>query len=166
MNRPTVGFAGMTHLGLVSATAIASKGFPTICYDPDRTLIAALERGALPVVEPGLPELLSANGSHQRFSHQREALSACDIVYIATDVPTDDQGSSDLAGIRSYSVVPLNARPSRNGTLSDVSRRKNPSIPVSRICSVRSAAPSCRCAMKVPNWRRSPSICVSLPRLP
>jgi len=99
MNRPTVGFAGMTHLGLVSATAIASKGFPTICYDPDRTLIAALERGALPVVEPGLPELLSANGSHQRFSHQREALSACDIVYIATDVPTDDQGSSDLAGI-------------------------------------------------------------------
>ena len=59
MNRPTVGFAGMTHLGLVSATAIAAKGFPTICYDPDRTLIAALERGALPVVEPGLPELLS-----------------------------------------------------------------------------------------------------------
>src|SRR5215510_5839225 len=100
MNRPTVGFAGMTHLGLVSATAIASKGFPTICYDPDPTLIAALERGALPVVEPGLPELLSANGSNQRFSHQREALSDCDIAYIATDVPTDDQGSSDLTGIR------------------------------------------------------------------
>ena len=92
MNRPTVGFAGMTHLGLVSATAIAAKGFPTICYDPDRTLIAALERGVLPVVEPGLAELLSANGSNQRFSHQRGALSACDIVYIATDVPTDDQG--------------------------------------------------------------------------
>jgi len=68
MNRPTVGFAGMTHLGLVSATAIASKGFPTICYDPDHTLIAALERGTLPVVEPGLPELLSSNGSNQRFS--------------------------------------------------------------------------------------------------
>jgi len=100
MNRPTVGFAGMTHLGLVSATAIASKGFPTICYDPDHTLIAALERGTLPVVEPGLPELLSSNGSNQRFSHQREALSACDIVYIATDVPTDDQGKSDLTGIR------------------------------------------------------------------
>src|SRR5262249_58414711 len=100
MNRPSFGCDGMTHLGLVSATAIASKGFPTICYDPDRTLIAALERGALPVVEPDLPELLSASGSRQRFSDQREALSACDIVYIATDVPTDDQGSSDLSGIR------------------------------------------------------------------
>ena len=36
MKRPVVGFAGMTHLGLVSAAAVASKGFETICYDTDR----------------------------------------------------------------------------------------------------------------------------------
>ena len=105
MNRPTVGFAGMTHLGLVSATAIASKGFPTICYDSDRTLIAALERAALPVVEPGLPELLASNGSNQRFSHQREALSACDIVYIATDVPTEFIPARTEAARRKFADV-------------------------------------------------------------
>ena len=66
------------------------RDFAIICYDPDSTLIAALERGSLPIVEPGLPELLAANGANQRFSHQLGQLSACDIVYIAPDVPTDD----------------------------------------------------------------------------
>lgn len=100
MNQPKVGFVGMTHLGIVSATAVAAKGFPTVCYDPDSNLIAALARGLLPVVEPGLPELLAANGKNQRFSDQIDELSACDIIYIAPDVPTDDSGKSDLAGIR------------------------------------------------------------------
>jgi UDPglucose 6-dehydrogenase len=100
MSRPTVGFVGMTHLGIVSATAVAAKGFPTVCYDPDSNLIAALERGSLPVVEPGLPELLATNGKNQRFSDNLKALSDCDIVYIAPDVPTDDSGKSDLTNIR------------------------------------------------------------------
>ena len=30
-----VGFAGMTHLGIVSSASVAAKGFRTVCYDPD-----------------------------------------------------------------------------------------------------------------------------------
>ena len=100
MNRPVVGFVGMTHLGIVSATAVAAKGFKVLCYDPDSQLIASLAKGSLPIVEPGLPELLASNGSNQRFSNQIGQLSDCDIVYIAPDVPTDDTGKSDLTGIR------------------------------------------------------------------
>jgi UDPglucose 6-dehydrogenase len=100
MTQPTIGFVGMTHLGLVSATAVAAKGFPTLCCDPDEKLIAELSRGVLPVVEPGLPERLAANGSNQRFSADLKALADCDVVYIAPDVPTDDTGKSDLTGIR------------------------------------------------------------------
>jgi len=100
MNLPTVGFAGMTHLGIVSATAVAAKGFPVICYDADSSLTSALANGSLPIVEPSLPELLATNGSRQRFSDQIAHLSECDIVYIAPDVPTDDTGKSDLTGIR------------------------------------------------------------------
>jgi UDPglucose 6-dehydrogenase len=100
MSLPTVGFVGMTHLGLVSATAIASKDFPTVCYDPNSALIDELSRGKLPVVEPDLPELLAANGKSQRFTADIKALAACDVVYIAPDVPTDDTGQSDLTGIR------------------------------------------------------------------
>src|SRR3974390_2895228 len=85
MNRPVVGFVGMTHLGIVSATAVAAKGFKVLCYDPDSQLIASLAKGSLPIVEPGLPELLASNGSNQRFSNQIGQLSDCDIVYIAPD---------------------------------------------------------------------------------
>lgn len=100
MTRPVIGFAGMTHLGLVSATAVAAKGFPTVGYDPDAALIGRLRAGELPVREPGLDEQLAANGARQRFSAEAADLAACDLVYIATDVPTDDDGHSDLSAIR------------------------------------------------------------------
>ena len=54
MTRPVVGFAGMTHLGIVSASAIASAGFETVCFDPDAQLIAKLQEARLPVLEPDL----------------------------------------------------------------------------------------------------------------
>jgi len=98
--KPVVGFAGMTHLGLLSATAVCSKGFETVCYDADSKLTAALSRGELPVIEPGLPEQLAGNGKRQTFSSDLKALAACDVVYIAPDVPTGDKGQSDLSGIR------------------------------------------------------------------
>ncbi|MEM7406133.1 MAG: UDP binding domain-containing protein [Pseudomonadota bacterium] len=94
-----VGFVGMTHLGLVSATACASKGFSVLCVDPDEGLVAALQAGQLPVSEPDLGATLEANGERQRFSAEIADLCACDVVYIAPDVPTDDDGTSDLAGI-------------------------------------------------------------------
>ncbi len=95
----TVGFVGMTHLGLVSATGACSKGFRTVCFDADTDLIAALGAGQLPVLEPGLDEMLAANGERQVFTSEAGDLNACDVVYIAPDVPTDDAGSSDLSGI-------------------------------------------------------------------
>lgn len=100
MSAVTVGFAGMTHLGFVSAAAVASKQFKTICYDADRALVGRLAARESPVIEPGLPELLRANAVHQRFTSELTDLSACDVVYIAPDVPTDDKGQSDLAPIR------------------------------------------------------------------
>jgi UDPglucose 6-dehydrogenase len=95
-----VGFAGMTHLGLVSATAVAAKGFETVCYDQDSALIGRLLRGDLPVSEPDLDRLVQANGKQQRFTSDLASLRACDLIYISPDVPTDDQGRSDLTGIR------------------------------------------------------------------
>jgi UDPglucose 6-dehydrogenase len=99
MSAPVVGFAGLTHLGLVSALALASKGFRVVGYDSDAARVRDIAAGRLPVVEPGLDEL--ARGCAQRisFSSQVKDLGACDLVYISTDVPTDDRGESDLSGI-------------------------------------------------------------------
>ncbi len=99
MTAPVVGYAGMTHLGLNSAAATAARGFAVVCYDPDPERIAALERGALPVVEPGLPELIAQQAQRLTFTADAARLGGCDLVYIAADVPTDDRGVSDLGPI-------------------------------------------------------------------
>lgn len=108
MSGPTIGFAGMTHLGINSAAASAARGFRTVCFDPDAQLIAGLKAAKLPVVEPGLPELLREHGARLFLASDASALAQCDIVYIAPDVPTDDTGQSDLSGIRALidSVTP------------------------------------------------------------
>jgi len=93
---PRIAYVGMTHLGLCSGLAAASKGFETICFDPDAQVVARLESGTLPVVEPDLPELLAANRPRVRFSAEPQVLRQCDVVYVAPDVPTDDFGGSDL----------------------------------------------------------------------
>ena len=95
----TVGFAGMTHLGLVSATGTCSKGFKTICFDADDGLVSDLNRSVLPVLEPGLDDMLAQNGNRQVFTSDPAELGACDVVYVAPDVPTDDEGRSTLDGI-------------------------------------------------------------------
>jgi UDPglucose 6-dehydrogenase len=99
MKRPVVGFAGMTHLGLVSASAVAGRGFEVMCFDADRALIDRLARRDWPVLEPGLDELIRGNGARQRFTAARGDLAACDVVYVAPDVPTDDQGVSDVTSL-------------------------------------------------------------------
>ncbi len=96
-----VAFVGMTHLGLVSATGLCSAGFDVLCVDRDASLIARLGQGDLPVLEPGLDHMLAGNGARQRFSAAFADLADRDVVYIAPDVPTDDEGASDLAGIHS-----------------------------------------------------------------
>jgi UDPglucose 6-dehydrogenase len=97
----TIGFAGMTHLGLNSAVAGAERGFPMVCFDPDPARTEALRRGELPVSEPNLAELLAANAGRVAFTSDPREMSRCSVVYVAPDVPTDDRGESDLGPLRS-----------------------------------------------------------------
>lgn len=98
---PVVGFAGMTHLGIVSSTVIASRGFRTMGVDPDASLISRMQDGVLPVSEPQLDDLVNEAfaASTLFYSSNLGDLAVCDVVYIAPDVPTDDFGRSDLAPI-------------------------------------------------------------------
>ncbi len=98
---PRIGFAGLTHLGLVSSIAAASKGFSVVGFDPDKGRVAAITAGDLPVREPDLDDLLAANRARITFTGTIGDLGSCDLVYVATDVPTDDEGGSDLSGIES-----------------------------------------------------------------
>jgi UDPglucose 6-dehydrogenase len=99
MKTPVVGFAGMTHLGLVSASAVAAHGFEVVCFDHDGALIDRLLRRDWPVLEPDLDDLIRGNAGRQRFTGAREELKSCDVVYVAPDVPTDDRGASDVSAL-------------------------------------------------------------------
>lgn len=89
----------MTHLGLVHAVAFAEKGFQLICYDEQQELIRNLQSHQLPVNEPQLDDLVKKNTSRLQFTADIHQLKQCDLVFIAYDVPTDDQGNSNLAVI-------------------------------------------------------------------
>jgi UDPglucose 6-dehydrogenase len=97
-NGPVVGFAGMTYLDIVSAIA-AARGFRVIGHDAETSLIRRLDRQDLPIPEPDLDRLVAANQDRISSSATATDLSDCDIVFIAADVPTDDEGASELAAI-------------------------------------------------------------------
>ena len=99
MSKPTIGFVGMTHLGLVSGVSAAQKGFKVVCFDQDQDKIKALHAVNLPVSEPQLDELVIKNRERILFSSSTLDLVKCDIVYVAPDIPTDDFGKSDLGYI-------------------------------------------------------------------
>jgi UDPglucose 6-dehydrogenase len=100
MSGVVVGFAGMTHLGVNSAAAAAARGFRVVGYDADAAVIKDLRAGKPPVLEPGLAEALKRHAKRLSYASSLEALSECDLVYLSTDVPTDDSGASDLSPIK------------------------------------------------------------------
>src|ERR1019366_3465588 len=100
MSRSTIGFAGMTHLGLNSAVAAAERGFTVVGFDVASEHIESLKRRDLPMVQPGLPELLAKTQARLTFPDRVADLAACDVVYVSPDVSTDDLGQSDLSGVR------------------------------------------------------------------
>ena len=99
MSKPVIGFVGMTHLGLNSCIAAAEKGFELIGFDPSAQLINEINSGNFPVSEPQLVELAQKNKSHLSFTSDVNELKKCDVVYVAPDVSTNDQGESDLTTI-------------------------------------------------------------------
>ena len=101
MIRNVIGFAGMTHLGLNSAVAAADKGFNVVCFDADPTLVATLNHRELQVVEPELPELIEKNACRIKFVADPNELASCNLVYVAPDITTDDNGRSDFGQIDS-----------------------------------------------------------------
>lgn len=97
--RPIIGFAGVTHLGVVSAAASAELGFETRIFGEDAVTVDRLRAASPPFTEPQLPELLQRNAERLIFGTDPAALSQCHVVFIAADVPTDASGASDLGPI-------------------------------------------------------------------
>jgi UDPglucose 6-dehydrogenase len=70
--------------------------------DNDEKKIAALEKGRLPIYEPGLEELIKRNVKKKRLkfsSHIKEAVDKSQVIFIAVGTPSLENGEADLTGI-------------------------------------------------------------------
>ena len=97
--KQTVGFLGMSHLGLVTSICLAEKGFNVKCFDNDSKLIEQLKINKILIKEPNLTELLEKNRNNLSFIHHLRDLNDCEIIYVSLDIITDKNGKSDLKDI-------------------------------------------------------------------
>ena len=96
-----VAMIGAGYVGLVSGACFADFGHIVTCVDKDEAKVAALQRGEMPIFEPGLAELVATNVREQRlfFSTDLTApVRAADAVFIAVGTPARrGDGHADLS---------------------------------------------------------------------
>ncbi|HAI58679.1 MAG TPA: UDP-glucose 6-dehydrogenase [Xanthomonadaceae bacterium] len=90
---------GTGYVGLVTGTCLAEVGHQVTCVDVDAAKIEGLNRGVLPIFEPGLEELVKANqraGRLQFTTDAAAAIASARVIFIAVGTPPDEDGSADL----------------------------------------------------------------------
>ena len=93
---------GTGYVGLVAGAGFADFGNDVICVDIDAEKVARLERGILPIYEPGLEPLVLRNVEEKRLSFTTEignAVPGADVVIIAVGTPSAHDGSADLSQV-------------------------------------------------------------------
>lgn len=93
---------GTGYVGLVTGTCFAKSGNDVTCIDINRDKIDALNRGEIPIYEPGLSELIVQNSSAGRLKFTTEydgPVAEADCVFIAVGTPQDDSGAADLSAV-------------------------------------------------------------------
>lgn len=91
---------GTGYVGLVSGTCFAETGVTVTCVDIDKTKIEKLNKGIIPIYEPGLEVMVRNNVEKGRLffsTSLKESLVDCEAVFIAVGTPPDEDGSADLS---------------------------------------------------------------------
>lgn len=104
MNSQKVCVIGCGYVGLVTGACLAEMGHGVVCVDNDRGKIKALQKGRIPIYEPGLDILVTKNRVRKRLSFApsiKEGLKDAGIVFIAVGTPPRSDGSADLTFIES-----------------------------------------------------------------
>jgi UDPglucose 6-dehydrogenase len=93
---------GTGYVGLVTGACFAEFGVRVICADKDVGKIEALERGEIPIYEPGLESMVERNVKEGRLSFTTdtaEAVRSALVVFIAVQTPARPDGGTDLSAV-------------------------------------------------------------------
>lgn len=113
-----IAVVGTGYVGLVTGTCFAETGNFVTCVDIDKAKIASMQRGEVPIYEPGLEEIFHRNIQEERLSFTTDLAAAADVdvIFLALPTPPNGDGSADLSYIlkvakdlgpllKSYTVV-------------------------------------------------------------
>jgi UDPglucose 6-dehydrogenase len=98
-----IAIIGAGYVGLVSGACFSDLGNKVMCVDINEERIANLNRGMMPIFEPGLEELVRRNVGAERLyftTSYEQALADADYVFIAVGTPSDVDGQADLRYVR------------------------------------------------------------------
>ena len=90
---------GTGYVGLVTGSCFAEMGNEVMCVDEDKAKIDHLNAGGVPIYEPGLKDIIERNVQENRLmftTDLADAVSRCQVCFIAVGTPQDKDGSADL----------------------------------------------------------------------
>ena len=91
---------GTGYVGLVAGTCFAENGNDVVCVDVNKEKIDRLNKGEVPIYEPGLNEIIARNRKEGRLSFSTDSVSSiknAEIIFLAIGTPSSVDGSADLA---------------------------------------------------------------------
>jgi len=97
-----IAVVGTGYVGLVTGTCFADSGNTVTCLDINAEKIAQLNRGAIPIYEPGLEELVVRNAKAGRLMFSTDAAAGvrtAHVVFLAVGTPPAADGSADLSAL-------------------------------------------------------------------
>ncbi|MEW9624534.1 UDP-glucose dehydrogenase family protein [Rhodanobacter geophilus] len=90
---------GTGYVGLVSGACLAEVGHDVVCVDIDAAKVEGLNRGVIPIYEPGLEATVAgchASGHLKFTTDAAAAIAHGELIFIAVGTPPDEDGSADL----------------------------------------------------------------------
>ena len=94
-----IAVVGTGYVGLVAGACLAENGNDVVCVDKDAKKVKFLQRGNIPIYEPGLEELVRRNRAEKRLTFTtalERGVRNAQIIFIAVGTPTGEDGSADL----------------------------------------------------------------------
>lgn len=100
-----IAMIGTGYVGLVSGACFSEFGLDVVCVDKKQGKIDRLNKGIMPIFEPGLDDLVASNVKSGRLSfttNLKQAIRGVDVVFICVGTPTEPQGGhADLSYVYS-----------------------------------------------------------------
>jgi UDPglucose 6-dehydrogenase len=93
---------GTGYVGLVAGAGFSDMGNDVVCCDVDKTKIDGLNRGEIPIYEPGLDKLVARNAAEGRLTFTTDVakgVAGCEMILLAVGTPPGKDGSADLSFI-------------------------------------------------------------------